>query len=161
STSIKRKVTALVLVVIGVSSLMMVGAIFLYYRIRAVGLLNAENERLMATAAAQANALVIGYILPEQRDGLALLLDKFRREEGLSISEITDDVSRLPGFEFCRMKAEMTSCIDKNRTQVAVVTPIREGNRIFAYHVKARKINFGEGNRDFLTIATLILGCLF
>lgn len=158
-TSLKSRITTLVIVTLVVTCLMLVSSLFIYYRFRVSAFINTVTEKLSATIHTQADSLVIGYLLPEQKSGITLLLEKFRRDEDLTASDIVD--KPIAGFEKCQFEAVTMTCLNSKNNQVGVITPIKEGDYTYGYFFKAKEIKLDNMNSDFFRLSVLIVICLF
>ncbi|MEQ1875934.1 MAG: HAMP domain-containing sensor histidine kinase [Bdellovibrionia bacterium] len=119
-----------------------------------------EVEReLGRSSSQQIEQLVPSFLLPEQRSGVSLLVEKYRRDEALSgIQIITDEKQKPLRFLDCTLDtAKSSSCQSADGKETAVVTPISEGDSHFGWLLKSRLNASAIATRDLLQMAGIFI----
>jgi len=160
--TLKMKVNRISMgVFLAASLLMLIGFIFYSTAKNRFSVREVESD-LRRSASQQVEQLIPSFLLPEQRDGVALLLEKFKKDDQLSSVNIILRDGFLPsGFLACKLDSHVTSiCQNEEGTETAVITPITEGTRNFGWLFKARANSSAFASKDLFQILGLFIGML-
>lgn len=122
--------------------------------------INSESKlQLTANLNSQLDRLIPTFLLPEQRDGLPLLLERFKATEELKEIGVAESISSLPEtLRGCSIsQEESTVCQTDSTDEIAVVAPIKEGSRFFGYYFKIRSVNGPLAGKHIIFLSGLIL----
>lgn len=114
----------------------------------------------------QANQFVPSFLLPEQSQGVNLILDRMKTREGLSAALVLNKASELPEeFTNCIFdKNKTTACASKDLNTTALIYPLNESGVHFGYLFKS-KINTSPSSLksviEMAGIIVLILSIMF
>lgn len=160
--SLRQKVTQISIgAFILTSAIMLLG--FIAYSMTKHNLAGMEVERdLQKTASTQTDQLIPSFLLPEQKDGIGLLLQRFKEHEHLSRVAIINNENEIPkGFSECTLKDGSSSCLSNDGMETAFIYPIKESNVKFGYLFKSKKMNSSWADRDILQIVGIFTIMLF
>ena len=110
----------------------------------------------------QINQFLPSFLLPEQRNGIDLLLERIKKTENLTDAKIIQSMKDMDSsFSECILSPrEITSCSTPDQNYTAVIAPLVESGLHFGYLFKAKR-NVSPGSlREVLKVAGLILGIL-
>lgn len=95
----------------------------------------------------QVSLFLPSYLLPEQRQGVVLLLAKIKNDENLEDIRIIKNQSEVPvTYENCRLdKYRNVTCPSSDLSLTAVIAPLVEMDEVYGYIFKAKK-NSSAGN---------------
>lgn len=116
-------------------------------------------HELSANLPAQINQFLPSFLLPEQKQGIDLILERLKRNEGLSEARIFTDLRELESsFSGCKLSPEqVTSCTSRDQHFTAVIAPLSESGQHFGYLYKSKR-NVSPGSmKDVLQVAGLII----
>lgn len=116
-------------------------------------------KELTVNLNSQVSQFLPSFLLPEQRVGIDLLLDRIKESENLEDIRIINFKSDLKkGFEKCVLNPKQISrCSTGDRYYTAIVAPLNESGFHFGYLFKAKR-NISPGSlKEILQIAGLIL----
>lgn len=114
----------------------------------------------------QVTLFLPSYLLPEQRQGMELMLSKIKSDEGLEDIRVIKTQEEVPTtYKNCRLndKAYVT-CPSNDLSMTAILAPLRESNEIFGYIFKAKKNSSAAGLVSiiqFAGVAMLIIAIAF
>ena len=114
----------------------------------------------------QVSLFLPSYLLPEQEQGVSLLLAKIKTDENLEDIRILKDQNEVPAnYENCRLndRANIT-CPSNDMSLTAVVAPLREMDHVYGYIFKSKE-NSSANNLvslvQFAGIALLLIALTF
>jgi len=143
------------------------GAVWTTLSLLKKGSLTEESEQLLAqNAGQQVEQLIPSLLLPEQKDGALLILDKIKGIEELSEARIVRDARELPeDFSSCVLNPKSVSfCQTSDESKIATLIPIHESGVDLGYIFKSRSVSGDMNARDikkFLILSAMILGLVF
>lgn len=106
----------------------------------------------------QVDALVPSFLLPEQKQGASLILDRIKNDEDLTTIEIVEKSIFSESTKNCHQQGTAVICSDNEK--IAVLTPIKEAEKLFGYLLKEKKASSvagGELVKTFLLTISLLL----
>lgn len=115
---------------------------------------------------AQAAKFVPSFLLPEQRQGVDLILTRLKNGEGLSHAKILKNLNDLPvSFSNCLLNPEKTTnCASRDLNETAIIYPLNEAGTHFGYLFKS-KVNTSPSSLrsviEMVGIIVLILSLIF
>jgi len=137
------------------------GALFTYSEIKQSFEEKAVQETLLKTATQQIDSLVPSFLVPEQRAGISVLLERYKEVEGLERVEIIDDGRSVPeDFSKCKTGSTEVICVSSDKSQIGVTIPIRVGDRTFGYLFKSKKIQNVLAHDHTLQMIEAVAGAL-
>ncbi len=117
------------------------GALFTYSEIKQSLEEKSVQETLLKTADQQIQAMIPSFLVPEQRVGISVLLERYKDIEGLERVEIIDDGRALPvEFKNCKTGTVAHICVSSDQAQIGVTIPIQVGERNFGHLFKSKKV---------------------
>ena len=116
-------------------------------------------EELTSNVSNQVNQFLPSFLLPEQKQGISLLLERIKQNEDLADAKIVNKVSDLDGsFANCLFNgARLTSCTSSDQKFTAIIVPLKESDELFGYLFKSKKNLSPNSLKDVLELAGLIL----
>ena len=140
-TSLKVAINRMMLVTLLLVSLVTCSFIFCYSQVKQTLTNRSLQEDLERNTSAQIEALLPSFLVPEQKQGIPELLERFKRQDELeSIQVLEKDTDFPAGFSNCFKRAQSESCMSDDKTRVAVLFPIRESGYGYGYLLKIKKI---------------------
>ncbi|HXH74065.1 MAG TPA: HAMP domain-containing sensor histidine kinase [Bacteriovoracaceae bacterium] len=114
----------------------------------------------------QTNQFLPSYLLPEQKQGVGLILSKIKTDEGLEDIRIIHSQSEIPSnYENCRPSDKINVvCPSNDLSLTAVIAPLQDSNNVYGYIFKSKKNASAanlEGAIQFAGVALLIIGIAF
>ena len=159
--SLRSKITRHTAITIALVGAVAIGALAAQSYLKSKVKLDAAVESLSRSAKFQANQLVPAFLVPEQRSGAALLLDRIKDDEHLESAVILNGAMDLPSDFFkCKLESAITHCIGDSENTLAVITPIAEYDRIFGFLFKSRKIEDLAPADQVLVLIEVVVGLL-
>lgn len=116
------------------------------------------NE-LSSNIPTQITQFLPSFLLPEQKLGIDLLLERIKKNEGLEEARIIKSDTEIDAkFMGCRLSStKITSCTSKDQHFTSVIAPLTEAGMHFGYLFKSKR-NISPGSlADVLQVAGLIL----
>lgn len=116
-------------------------------------------HEISANLPAQINQFLPSFLLPEQKQGINLILERLKKSEGLSEARIFTDLTELENsFSGCKLSREqVTSCTSRDQHFTAIIAPLSESGHHFGYLFKSKR-NVSPGSmKEVLQIAGLII----
>lgn len=132
-------------------------AIFGYAHVHEATARKQATEDAIRNLANQIDDLIPSFLLPEQKDGTSLILDRIKTNEELSSIGIIDESTFANLVQNCRSVGAVSVCDGTNEIKVAA--PVRESGKIYGYLVKAKQANHvasAELVRTFLMANSLL-----
>ena len=119
-------------------------------------------HELSVNLPSQINQFLPSFLLPEQKQGIALILERLIKSEGLYDARIFTDLNELGNrFSGCRLSPDLvTSCTSVDQHFTAIIAPLSESGQHFGYLFKAKKNVSPASMKDVLQVAGLIVLCL-
>ncbi|HXH76164.1 MAG TPA: HAMP domain-containing sensor histidine kinase [Bacteriovoracaceae bacterium] len=114
----------------------------------------------------QLNLFLPSYLLPEQRQGMVLMLKRIKKDESLNNALVFKTENEIPAsFSNCKLnQLRPVTCASNDMSATAVIAPLTEGNDHFGYFLKSKK-NSSEDSllnlMEFAGLILLILGIAF
>ncbi|OYZ24464.1 MAG: hypothetical protein B7Y39_00720 [Bdellovibrio sp. 28-41-41] len=115
------------------------------------------EETVTRNLSDQVDALVPSFLLPEQKQGASLILDRIKNDEDLTTISIVDKSIFSESTKNCHPQGEAVICSDNEK--ITVLTPIKEGEKLFSYLLKEKKASSvagGELVKTFLLTFSLL-----
>ena len=138
-----------------------VASIYGYSHLRNAWTKNRISEEISKPLPDQVDALIPSFLLPEQKAGVCLMLDRIKKNENLtSISIVEDDASIAARFPGCSIKDTSSICFGADG-YIAAVSPIRESGRLFGYLVKVKQNDPLVAGGNWVEILEIIGAVLF
>lgn len=115
----------------------------------------------------QNNLFLPSFLLPEQQQGMSLILEKIKSDEGLEDIKIIQSQKEITGvFENCRPNENASIvCPSNNLSLTAVVAPLKdETGHVYGFIFKSKKNSsaaYLEGAIQFAGVALLIIAIAF
>jgi signal transduction histidine kinase len=99
------------------------------------------------------------FLLPEQRQGMDLILEKIKTDENLESIKILSTPKDLPDdFKNCKLNPKtFVTCSSNDFSETAVLVPLREGNDVFGYIFKSKKNSSAAGLVGLMQFAGLTM----
>ena len=119
-------------------------------------------HELSVNLPAQINQFLPSFLLPEQKQGMSLIVERLIKSEDLHDAKIFTNLKELGNrFSGCRMSPDqVTSCTSIDQNFTAIIAPLSESGQHFGYLFKAKKNISPASMRDVLQVAGLIVLCL-
>jgi len=116
------------------------------------------NE-LSSNIPTQITQFLPSFLLPEQKQGIELLLERIKRNEGLEEAKIIQNTSEIEAkFLGCKFSSnQVSSCSSQDQYFTAVIAPLSESGMHFGYLFKSKKNISPNSLKDVLQLAGLIL----
>jgi signal transduction histidine kinase len=114
----------------------------------------------------QTNQFLPSFLLPEQEQGMILILSKIKTDENLEDIKIVKTHEDIPSFfKDCHPNENaIITCSSNDLSLTAVVAPLREMNTIYGYIFKSKKNSSAanlQGAIEFALISLGIIGIAF
>lgn len=114
----------------------------------------------------QVSLFLPSFLLPEQKQGIELLLSRVKKSEELDEVRIINGHSDLDAkFSACQLSSDrLTRCTSKDQLLAAVITPLKESDEIYGYLFKSKKNVSPDYLKEVLQVAFLmimVLGIVF
>ena len=114
----------------------------------------------------QVNMFLPSFLLPEQKQGMNLLLERIKKDESLDIAIVFNYKSNIPrAFADCNISdTKAVTCASADMSTTAVIAPLKDSDEHFGYFLKAKKNASAAsimGLIQFAGIILLILGITF
>lgn len=114
----------------------------------------------------QVNMFLPSFLLPEQKQGMNLLLERIKKDESLDMAIVFSDKSNIPKtFADCNLSdTKAVTCASSDMSATAVIAPLKDSDEHFGYFLKAKKNASAAsimGLIQFAGIILLILGITF
>jgi signal transduction histidine kinase len=144
------------------------GALFTYSQIKQSLQEKSVQENLLKSADRQIESIVPSFLVPEQRSGISVQLERYKEIEDLDQIEIIDEGRTLPdGFRNCKIGSSESLCVSSDRSQIGVTIPIQVADRKFGYLFKSKKVQNVLAHDhtlqmiEFVAAALLLFSILF
>ncbi len=114
----------------------------------------------------QTNQFLPSFLLPEQEQGMFLLLSKIKNDENLEDIKIVKTQQDIPSFfKDCHPNENtIITCASNDLSQTAIVAPLAELNTIYGFILKSKKNSSAanlQGAIEFALISLGIIGIAF
>ena len=114
----------------------------------------------------QLSMFVASFLLPEQKEGMGLLLDRIKRDESLEMATVFTHKLEMPKiFTNCILsEVKPVTCASDDMSSTAVIAPLTENNEQYGYFLKSKKNSSATslmGLMQFAGFILLILGMTF
>lgn len=112
---------------------------------------------LVASSDSQRNRILPSFLLPEQHQGLPLLLERLRREETLnSVAIVPDGKPPKEWGRNCRQDREAWVCRRFFPSQVAAMVPISHDGHFFGSMLKIKDVQSGVLAPEYISTAVFL-----
>lgn len=130
-------------------SLMSVGllvsiGIYGYYQFHKASYIQSVKSQLRASIDIQTQKILLSYLVPEQKMGLQLILDKYRKDEALFHSKVIENNELPENFAHCSLGSSLTECVSDDQSFIALFVPIKSNNQNYAYYFKSKKVLYDD-----------------
>lgn len=107
----------------------------------------------------QAAKFVPSFLLPEQKQGVELILSRLKNAEGLTHAQILKDLSEVPvSFTNCLLNPEkVTTCASRDLNETAIIYPLNESGIHFGYLFKSKVNTSPSSLRSVIEMAGIIV----
>lgn len=107
----------------------------------------------------QAAKFVPSFLLPEQKQGVELILSRLKSSEGLTHAKILNDLSEVPiSFTNCLLNPEkVTNCASRDLNETAIIYPLNESGTHFGYLFKSKVNTSPSSLRSVIEMAGIIV----
>lgn len=107
----------------------------------------------------QAAKFVPSFLLPEQKQGVELILSRLKNLEGLTHAKILKDLSEVPvSFTNCLLNPEkVTNCASRDLNETAIIYPLNESGTHFGYLFKSKVNTSPASLRSVIEMAGIIV----
>lgn len=156
--TLKSALNRIVIITLALVGLVSFALIFSYSQIKQTLSVLTLEELLRKNSAAQAEALLPSFLMPEQRGGISVLLSRFKDADGLKEVQVIGSAAELPReFAQCPLTSSQSFCVGKSRKQVLAVVPIAVEDHRFGYLLKTKNIpNFFANDHLLLLLQALV-----
>ena len=119
----------------------------------------ATRSDLLINLTGQVRMFLPSYLLPEQRLGVDLILNRIKSEEDLEDVQVFQDSEKIVDqFPNCILNnSQVVSCISADSSSIAVIAPLVDSNEHFGYLLKSKKISSAASLLGLVQIAGAIL----
>jgi signal transduction histidine kinase len=157
--SLRHLVNKLSAVSIAFVAILTIISLWIFSDIRKTSMSSETKVKLESSLGTQLDRLLPTFLLPEQREGLPLLLERFKSNDGLvDVGIFMDEGSHPSSLDGCNFSKLSTSyCENSNLDVVAVVAPILEGDRFFGFYYKIKSMNGPWLAEHVLSLSAIIL----
>lgn len=153
-----NRILALTLVLVAVIGL---GSNYAYTHLRNLWAKNQVSENLRRDLHSQVDSVIPSFLLPEQRAGVSLILERIKLNEKLDSIEVIGDLDTfLKTFSNCSAQDDTMVCDDEN-SKTVVVTPIQESGHLFGYLVKRKTNDIHESSGQLIETIEIVGVALF
>jgi signal transduction histidine kinase len=140
--TLRATMNQVLLVTLALVAVVSVGILFAYAQIKQTLVTHSLVASIEKDTAAQVEALMPSFLVPEQRSGATILLERFKAADGLESIAILPPGQPLPApFSACKASSEATHCADPDGKRIAFLVPIREGSQVFGHLMKVKQIS--------------------
>lgn len=107
----------------------------------------------------QINQFLPSFLLPEQKLGIQILLERIKKSEGLEDIQIISGANELhQSFSNCDVsQSDVSTCISQDQTLTAVIAPLKESEELYGYLLKVKKNVSPDYLKEVLQVAFLML----
>lgn len=164
--SLKQKVTDISIYSFICMSVIMFTCFWLYSAKKNKITENQIRADLTANLRNQANQFLPSFLLPEQVQGMNLILSKIKIDENLEDIRIIKTQSEIPSyFKDCRPSENaVITCPSNDLSLTAVVAPLKEMDTVFGFIFKSKKNSSAanlQGAIEFALVSLGIIGIAF
>ena len=164
--SLKQKVTDISIYSFICMSVIMFTCFWLYSAKKNKITENQIRSDLTVNLKNQTNQFLPSFLLPEQEQGMILILSKIKTDENLEDIKIVKTHEDIPSFfKDCHPNENaIITCSSNDLSLTAVVAPLRELNTIYGYIFKSKKNSSAahlQGAIEFALISLGIIGIAF
>lgn len=166
SKSLKQKVTDISIYSFMCMSVIMFTCFWLYSAKKSKITENQIRADLTVNLRNQTNQFLPSFLLPEQEQGMKLILDKIKSDENLEDIRIVKSQEEIPPqFKDCRPNEKIAiTCPSNDLALTAVVAPLNELNTVYGFIFKSKKNSSAanlQGAIEFALVSLLIIGIAF
>jgi signal transduction histidine kinase len=99
------------------------------------------------------------FLLPEQRQGMELMLEKIKSDENLESIKILSTPEEVPeDFKNCRLNQRtFVTCSSSDFSETAILAPLKEGDEVFGYIFKSKRNSSAAGLVSLMQFAGLTM----
>jgi len=166
SKSLKQKVTDISIYSFMCMSVIMFTCFWLYSAKKNKITEGQIRADLTANLRNQTNQFLPSFLLPEQEQGMTLILSKIKTDENLEDIRIVKDHEEIPSyFKDCRPNENtVITCPSNDLSLTAVVAPLKEMNTVYGFIFKSKKNSSAanlQGAIEFALVSLAIIGIAF
>lgn len=166
SKSLKQKVTDISIYSFMCMSVIMFTCFWLYSAKKNKITESQIRADLTANLRNQTNQFLPSFLLPEQEQGMTLILSKIKSDESLDDIRIVKDHEEIPSyFKDCRPNENtVITCPSNDLSLTAVVAPLKELNTVYGFIFKSKKNSSAanlQGAIEFALVSLAIIGIAF
>jgi signal transduction histidine kinase len=164
--SIKQKVSDISIYSFMCMSVIMFTCFWLYSAKKNKITENQIRADLTVNLRSQTNQFLPSFLLPEQAQGMILILNRIKVDENLEDIKIIKDQSEIPtDFKDCRPNEHTAiTCPSNNLSLTAVVAPLKEMNHVYGFIFKSKKNSSAaniQGAIQFAAVSLAIIAVAF
>ena len=123
------------------------------------------QSELLKSGLIQVEKIIPSILIQEQRNGLPVLMEQFKKEDALTEFQIFDANLPLPDrFKGCKFKEVNSVCMSTDRKEVGVLMPILESGNVLGYLFKAKSFHTSAAMKDLVNtikLFAILLLCVF
>lgn len=107
----------------------------------------------------QINLFLPSFLVPEQKQGVDLMLERIKRDENLEDALIIKNVEELPAaFSKCQLSnSHFVTCPSLDMSATAIVAPLNEMDQHFGFLLKSKSNSSPASLKNILQLAGIIL----
>ena len=164
--SLKQKVSDISIYSFICMSVIMFTCFWLYSAKKSKITENQIRADLTANLRSQTSQFLPSFLLPEQAQGMNLILSRIKSDESLEDIRIIKDFTEVPNdFKDCRPNENIAiTCPSNNLSLTAVVAPLIEMNHVYGYIFKSKKNSSAaniQGAIQFAAVSLAIIAIAF
>jgi signal transduction histidine kinase len=161
NATLRSTLNRVMLLTLGLVSVLAVGVVFGYAQIKQSLAEHALMDSLTRSAPSQIEALLPSLLVPEQRSGANVFLERFKESDKLENMAILASEKEFPaGLIKCSLLDGAKICLNHDGTQVAALIPIRESGQDFGYLLKMKRVPNPLAGDHLLQIIEFTTGAL-
>lgn len=132
------KFTSMTILLVLIAAIAIIGA-QAYYGLKSKRM--AVADALIRSASSQTDLLIPTFVLPEQRRGQNLVLDKIIHDDGLESAMLISEAREIPQpYSKCKLSPEGSSCLNESKDALATITAITDAGQTFGYLFKVKSL---------------------
>ena len=163
--TLRTTLNRVLLITLGLVTVATIGILFGYAEIKQTSAIRERIDELAKDTPAQIGAVLPSFLVPEQRMGMAVMLERFKLADGLDEATVLLPGNSLPArLSACQLSHEPSDCVEVGGKRIAYVAPITEGNHTFGYLVKNKNFSnpfAGDAILHMIESASIVLVLVF
>ncbi|MGK5084772.1 HAMP domain-containing sensor histidine kinase [Bdellovibrionota bacterium FG-1] len=137
--TLRTTLNRVLLLTLALVTIATIGILFGYAEIKQTTAIRERIDELAKGTPAQIAAVLPSFLVPEQRLGMAIMLERFKASDGLDDITVLLPGSPLPAaLSACTLGSAPSDCVEVGGKRIAYVAPVREGDHTFGYLVKTK-----------------------